>query len=344
MTDTDAESLGMPSYPNIPAAEIAETTRLAYEQTFRRFQERYAIQEQHTVTTDELVELLKSDARDEGLGWSMRTWRSYKAAVMYVLKKDPYTNADAIDSLSKVSSKDLPRHSARGPGRKLKNIPTDVATKLAFTLGIRDEYGQRDRVRTYSEIAANTLAASMKTGLRPIEWVGATIGYALDGATKTERLALTVKNAKYNRIRANGRTRTIYLDEYTQDELDVIQNVITVFAEYADELRKLRNEINRELQRGLAQLVRFGHVPERYRNITLYSARHQFAADAKSANLPYREIAALLGHKSQKTASWHYARKQTGRGSVQVSPSASSVAQVSTREPRSPTLDKTGKT
>jgi len=339
----ESEELAPDGYPNISSDELAESTRLAYERTFRRFQEKYAIQAQHVVTNDELVELLKADAESERIGWSMRTWRAYKAAVMYVLNKDPYGNADAIDSLRELSSRGMQRHSTRGPGRKLKNVPTDVASRLLFTLGIREEIGQYDRVRKYSDVAANTLAASMKTGLRPIEWLGAVIGYVFDDSQKQERLALTVKNGKYNRIRANGRSRTIFIDEYSQDELDVIQNVIAAFAEHEGQLRKLRTEINRELQRGLRKLAKLGQIEQRYTNITLYSARHQFAADAKSANLPYREIAALLGHKSQKTASWHYARKQTGRGSVQVSPSAASVAEVGAREPRMPEHERVGK-
>jgi hypothetical protein len=47
--------------------------------------------------------------------------------------------------------------------------------------------------------------------------------------------------------------------------------------------------------------------------ITLYSARHQFIADAKASGLTLYEIAALVGHASIRTASEHYGKKKVGR-------------------------------
>ncbi|MCA8451381.1 hypothetical protein, partial [Burkholderia vietnamiensis] len=53
---------------------------------------------------------------------------------------------------------------------------------------------------------------------------------------------------------------------------------------------------------------------------TLYSARHQFAADAKSSGWTQAEVAALLGHASDDTAARHYARARSGQSAIRVAP------------------------
>ena len=51
-------------------------------------------------------------------------------------------------------------------------------------------------------------------------------------------------------------------------------------------------------------------------NITLYTARHQFSANAKSDGLSKEEVAALMGHASIYTAGEHYGKRRGGHGSV----------------------------
>ena len=54
-------------------------------------------------------------------------------------------------------------------------------------------------------------------------------------------------------------------------------------------------------------------------NVTLYTARHQFSANAKSSDgLTRTEIAALMGHASIYTAGEHYGKRRSGRGRLGV--------------------------
>jgi len=58
--------------------------------------------------------------------------------------------------------------------------------------------------------------------------------------------------------------------------------------------------------------------PKRKQHISLYSARHQFAANAKFNGLPLEHIAALMGHASIETATAHYGRRSAGTGGMKV--------------------------
>ncbi len=46
---------------------------------------------------------------------------------------------------------------------------------------------------------------------------------------------------------------------------------------------------------------------------TLYTGRHQFAANLKKAGYSRLEIAALMGHATDETAHSHYGKKKAGR-------------------------------
>lgn len=321
----DAESdSGEMSYPH--PGTISEETASSYADRYRSIRRRYSKQLGYVVENEELVEMMIRDRPS----LAMRTWRVYKAAVLHALSKDPGPNHRAIERLASISSKGLPVRSARGAGRKLKSIPAHIAREIAFNLSACRALG--DRERKYSAATANVLLATIRTGLRPSEWAGSALTKA--GDASGEVLVLSVQNAKRNAVRANGAVREMTLVDWSQEELDVLQNALQEFRDNPMITARFVRNINRELKRSLDELVRLGRIHERYARITLYSARHQFAADAKSADLPYREVAALLGHKSQKTASWHYAPKRAGSGSVAVSPTANSVAAVSERTPR----------
>ena len=52
--------------------------------------------------------------------------------------------------------------------------------------------------------------------------------------------------------------------------------------------------------------------PTRKEKISLYSLRHQFSANAKMSGFTREEIAALMGHVVDDTATVHYAKKRSG--------------------------------
>jgi integrase len=313
--------------------QVSEATRQYYDYRYRLLHRTFTRTRGYVVDADEMVAMLIENRKN----YSMRYWRFLKATVMHTLLKAPHSNQMAIERLDEVSSKGLRTRSQKGSGRKVKRIPANVASNLVFDL-LAANTGTKTPLRSkYSEATANIVLATIATGLRPSEWSRATI-VSGQGADGSQIPVLRVRNGKYNSVRANGEFREIKLDRLTQEELDVIQNTIQEFAANADRLRQFIYDINREMKRSLVKLAEVGLIEKRFVNITLYSARHQFAADAKSANLPFRVVAAMLGHRSQKTASWHYARKQVGSGGVKVSPTPASIAAVNARVPR-PTVD-----
>ena len=302
---------------------IAESTRLAYAMRYRSLHKRYSQRLGYLVDADELVTLMLADRPT----LAMRTWRYYKASVLHVLSESPDRNADAIELLASSTSKGLPVRSSRGSGRKAKGIPTKVADELVFNLQLRRRTKRRER--KYSTDAVNVLIATVATGLRPSEWTGADLAM-VDGV-----LHLVVANGKHNIQRGNGASRSLILSACTEEQIEVIHNTIMQFKSNAHQVVAYIKSLNREIKTSLSDLAEDRRIEHRYRHISLYSARHQFAADAKSANLQYREVAALLGHRSQKTAAWHYAKKSVGSGAVSVSPTSESVAAVGTKPPRS---------
>jgi integrase len=69
---------------------------------------------------------------------------------------------------------------------------------------------------------------------------------------------------------------------------------------------------------------------------TLYSLRHQIAADAKQSGGSKAEVAALMGHASDETAGRHYGRRVSGQRRLKVQPSAADVATVRPRARTTP--------
>ena len=68
--------------------------------------------------------------------------------------------------------------------------------------------------------------------------------------------------------------------------------------------------------------------PRRKRHITLYSTRHQFSANAKSSGFSRAEIAAMMGHAVDITATIHYGRKQAGNEKVGILPVEDEVSKI----------------
>ena len=306
--------------------EISPETKNAYRARFISLRARYSKKNGYIVDNDELVFLLIADREK----YAMRSWRYLKAAVMFSLRENPALNRDAIALLDSVSSKGLKKESDKGTGKRLKNIPSHIASEIVFNLLVDDSLGKTKR--KYSIDAANILLATIETGLRPSEWVEALI-YESTGESNRNEIILHVKNGKYNSFRGNGPYREIYITDLEDDKIKTIGETIKLFRDNALRVSDYAREINREIKRSLDELVRLGRIHKRYARISLYSARHQFIADAKSAKLPFREVAALAGQRSQKTASWHYARSAVGKGSVSVRPTPESINNVNAFEP-----------
>lgn len=250
--------------------------------------------------------------------WSRPTWRQYKAAVVYVLEVEKEKNFDpiaqeALEALLPVDVEGCVATTKKTSGAKLKRFSTSDYHKIMRTL--------EEHPSPWAEDLQRWLTAGLLTGLRPREWGQAKM-IMRDGEP-----ALLVNNAKATNHRAHGPTRTIMLGGLTDEERAIIKKHI----ERALLFVKTNQFQNRFYQGCAAVLARTARRiwPKRQNGyVTLYSARHQFSADAKACGLLPEELAALMGHAVDTTATKHYGKKTAGIEMIRVRPDPKEVAKV----------------
>jgi integrase len=144
-------------------------------------------------------------------------------------------------------------------------------------------------------------------GLRPIEWPGAW----LEGSQESQ--VLRVSNAKNSNGRTHGPSRTLILGGLSEQEREVIEHLLEAVSQADRDWSSIYSGSRKLLHRITRRIW-----PRRRRYPTLYSARHQFAADAKAAGLSRAEVAALMGHGTDRTAGEHYGRGSSGNGGFRI--------------------------
>lgn len=185
-----------------------------------------------------------------------------------------------------------------------KEIPPRNSAKKQKTIQIGD-IADLARAALNSETqwelpAVRFLQASIATGLRPIEWAQA---YFQDPET------LVVRNAKHTNGRGRGPFRSVtipkdhWLFDATHEHYSNIQDWAAAGGNYRSYYVTCRSTLYR-LQKKL--------WPKRAKLYSLYSGRHQFSANLKATDATTTEVAEAMGHKSERTAQKHYARKRSG--------------------------------
>lgn len=253
---------------------------------------------------------------DDRLTKSRPTWRMYKAASVHFLEqeierdRDPHAE-EALELLQSVTSDGCLKSTNRTSGAKLKKFPVRDYRRLMDYL--------EDHPSPWSAELMRWLSVGMLLGLRPIEWGQAEVIH-VDGEP-----ALRVQNAKQTNNRAHGVSRTLLMGGLTDEERHLVTehvNQATAFAQ-AGGYAKFYQGCAATLARVVRQIW-----PRRPKRLTLYSLRHQFAADAKASGLATEEIAALMGHAADDTATIHYGRKSAGLEMIRVRPDPAEVARV----------------
>lgn len=224
--------------------------------------------------------------------WSKKTFWLYRAAVAWHFGKNG--PLEALEAIRAFGAWGLPSRGNRTASKKLKKLPQAIlgALQIALERGL----GELDA------FIYLWLRVGVSTGLRPSEWENATFN--------SSNFSLQVQNAKHDQYRGNGKNRTIIFDPMLhREEIDDIQKFL------AQRDRFLKHHTFKKLhERARKRLWYIGGVlwPRAMDRPSLYSARHQFAANMKKAGLSKREVAALMGHSSTRSATCHYARKRLG--------------------------------
>lgn len=179
----------------------------------------------------------------------------------------------------------------------MKKLPAEDLRKIHKQL-----VASRSR---YAEPTGLLLEASLLTGLRPIEWSTCWIDESNPNVS-----VLMVRNAKNTNGRSHGLIRKLRLDGLTQNERRIVRSMVDIGQSHQSDWNAFYEQMRKTLKRITKALW-----PRRKQRPTLYSARHQFTANAKAAGLTRVEIAALMGHASIETAGNHYGRRTAGIGS-----------------------------
>ena len=243
----------------------------------------------------DVVIYMKQRAKD----WKWATFRQYQASLVCRYEIEFERSREPLFQRTAEEIRSLPYGDCKPenqPGqtssRKRKGFPKRDYDVLVANLM------NPARGSDYAKLAGLWLMAGLATGLRPCEWQNAKS--SADGTT------LTVQNAKATNGRATGESRTVPVHP---GDLPVIRAHIESLQEF-----QARGIQFSAIQKGASQAIRRacavlwpGDVKRAY---ALYSARHQFSANVK-AIASVEEVAALLGHRSTRTARRHYAKRRS---------------------------------
>jgi integrase len=148
------------------------------------------------------------------------------------------------------------------------------------------------------------LNAAVATGLRPNEWLTAEI------LNDNGRIVLKSENFKHNETRSYGTHRFIDLTDIELVQLEFVKKQVSVATGMA------KAGMAHSYYQGCSSLLYWCNQmlwPHRKANLTLYTGRHQFSANAKAdAGVSEIERAALMGHKTTKTSRERYGRSASG--------------------------------
>lgn len=235
--------------------------------------------------------------------WASSTWRMTRLGYELLLnqllsqQKIAKPTADGLFELMKEV-------------RPLKKNERDKKTSARRKKNMTEE--QFQQIRNYLTKKRNKwgkallvwLLAGVATGLRPNEWQTATLKE--DGG----RLLLTSENFKANEVRSYAKERVI-------DITDLPERFILAVKEHLDVVSHMTQQnLYDKYAKGCADLLRLCNKtlwPKRKANITLYTGRHQFSANAKAeGDCDEKERAAMMGHKTVMTSRERYGRRRTG--------------------------------
>ncbi|MCW8972561.1 MAG: tyrosine-type recombinase/integrase, partial [Gammaproteobacteria bacterium] len=232
------------------------------------------------------------------------TWKGDRSALLYFFSSTSYLHALILNT-NNVGGKDQNRKrlglKKMTSEKKIKYIPEKDRTKLFNSL--RNTSGGY-----WHDVGVMIFSVMYFTGIRPIEITQSTVINIHNDAGKLVS-ALRVKNAKNTNGRGNGEFRTIPLDKHNEDFINGIRQFLesASFPRLANGHSTTPENYVKKASEAFGKHIR-KIFPKRKNHICLYSARHQFAADAKRSGIRQTEVAALLGHACDRTAYIHYAK------------------------------------
>lgn len=190
--------------------------------------------------------------------------------------------------------------------KKLR-VRTSAKKQKKFNQDIREKLIKALREGTaIAKLTALWLHVGWLLGFRPCE--ASTYNYS---RTQEGYVAVVIRNAKNTNERAHGPTRTLIFTDLNSSDFEMLRDFRALYDEFLS--RGISAEkICRRCSWTLSSTIKRLHLRKRT-NPTLYSLRHQFAADLKELGYPRTHVAAMMGHASDLTANRHYGKRRYGK-------------------------------
>lgn len=244
--------------------------------------------------------------------WSRASFRGYKAAFVWhleeVISSGNHTE-EVIDALrhllyllKTMASKDFLKKGTKGASFRSKSISEEEYNLLIKKLNEMHRNGSE-----LADITAYIFSVNVYLGLRPCEW-GRVVDFSIKKSSG--KYIIEIKNAKNTNGRAHGPTRKIELSGFNKISLMHLNRVLQIIKGWSQEglLEKRFRTISARLRKARREIW----PRQTKKNITIYSTRHQFAANAKKT-VGHTACAALLGQKSNTTCASHYGKVTKGK-------------------------------
>lgn len=285
------------------------------------------------------IEVVSYAISEKKKTWKASTWRQIKAALIF--RYELMGTKDASDAkllLLSQNQSGTTKKSKNSSALRKKNVSDSDLTNVLELL--------RKSYSSYAASLEKWISLGSLLGLRPHEWCQSSVlrlsKYDIEGKGDViNKLPyLRILNGKNSNNRAHGKYRHLCLSELTQDKILEISEFTILMSslESTSEYDKFYSGCQKLLYRiNLKIKQKFGT------QVQIYSARHMFASGAKKiySNV---EVAALMGHANDITASVHYGLKKKGSGCVVPSPLADEVAKVKQKKINYiPTINSTSK-
>jgi integrase len=227
--------------------------------------------------------------------WTKATIRHHRAALrqsIFDLEAALGLSSVIVDELLElltVSPEPKSNNARRlASARKRTNLRQEECSRLVASLAAKPTNTAR--------LLAGLLAFGAVLGLRPVEWRDAILRGNM----------LFVRCAKATNGRGIAEVRSLVLDGFGQQEIADLGHFIGAF-QLAARLAGCWQVFHERLAKALCRACQKIGIEK----IALYTLRHVALATAKRT-LTAREVAAVAGHASERTAQQCYAKKRAG--------------------------------
>lgn len=255
---------------------------------------------------------------------SRATVRLYKSMLLYYFEVNPdeYT-ATATDVVKEISVINSPKRTDKTSSLRGKSMSERTFASVIYALSLPEYKGK------YTNLTSLWLQAGALTGLRPHEWQHATL------ESVDNDLILKIRNGKTTNDRSHGEYRHLHLAELSMNEKRIIEQFMMMINPYCDSddhFRKIQTacmqtlrKLNLRLEKGGFFTKEQGFSTQKgsgvyFRNnkgkrVQLYTGRHRFSSVMKKI-AELSEVAAMMGHKTDRTATLHYGRTDVHHSST----------------------------